>query len=206
MKNKKSEIICISFIIAVILIGTSIGAVIGGNKTSENKPENNDNTDNNQTESKCLDDYLNASLKKVTTTIDGKKVNMKVLSCMTEQEKDNNKVKFYSKEDDKFYFEVSILADQQATYTESLDKQYVNTQPVEHYNIAVTDEHTAESGNSYSIVNVYKKDENDNINYKDYNMIGNLDDENIVRLRLVTTDYNIEDGFTHIIEDSLEIK
>ena len=221
---KRISILLIVLGIITITCGT-IGYVMKSDEPSENntlEPEdnpedkdenNNENKDDEpeepidkEEESICLQDYLNGSLKDVTATVDSKKINLKVLSCMSEQKVENNKVKFYSKDDDRFFIEIYILNDNLTTYSDNLDKQYTAAQPTENYNVAITNDHAAESGKKYNIVNVYKKDDNGKINYKDYNMIRNLDDQKIIRLRFVTTKYDLEDGFTHMVESTLEIK
>ena len=184
---KKENIGKIFVLLGIIII--IISGIIYIIKSNDNP--NNNSMNNNEPEEKinmCIDDYKNNNLKKETEKIK------------------DNKVKFYSKTDDSFYFEVYIIEDNIQNYSKQLDEQYTEKMFEENYNVAVTNDYITNSGKKCNVVNVYKKDDNEKINYMDYNMIGTLDNERIVHLRMVTNKYKFEDDVILLIEKSLEIK
>ena len=202
----KKEKIGKTFVILGIII-IIISGVIYIIKSNDNP--NNNSMNNNEPEEKinmCIDDYKNNNLKKETAKINENTINMNVFSCMNAKKITDNKVKFYSKTDDSFYFEVYIIEDNIQNYSKQLDEQYTEKMFEENYNVAVTNDYITNSGKKYNVVNVYKKDDNEKINYMDYNMIGTLDNERIVHLRMVTNKYKFEDDVILLIEKSLEIK
>lgn len=208
----------------IIIFGGAVVFITSDTNESGNNIENNQNNEQNNNENNeiddnkddedeiekesvvCLNDYQSANIKTLTANVKNNTLKIDALACMTEKEVKDNKVKFFSKEDKSFYFEIIISDENKKNYFENLKTEYTKSQSTENYNISVTDEYTTDSGRKYSVINVYKTDENKDINYKDYNMIGILDDSKIIHIRLVTTKYNLEAGFINVVEESLEIK